>query len=67
MGYTTIKGKKVRTIDVTPTWQSLVPWLLQCIREGGKAGEMAEDQIMHMARVAQAHVDYLKTQKKKKK
>lgn len=64
MGWTIINGKKVRTIDATPTWPSLVPYLLQCIKEGGKAGAIAEEQINHMATVAEAYVQYLNKKKK---
>lgn len=66
MGWTTINGKKVRTIDATPTWPSLVPYLIQCIKEGGKAGSLAEQEFHHMANVAQAHVDHLKKTEKSK-
>lgn len=67
MGYTMINGKRVRTIDATPTWQSLVPYLIQCVKEGGKAGSLAEQEFHHMAMVAQAHVDHLKKDRKIKK
>lgn len=61
------KGQMVNSIDCTPTWSSLVTYLLQCTKEDNpKLREMAEGEFRHMARVADAHVEYLKTQEKKK-
>jgi hypothetical protein len=50
-------GRKVETIDCTPTWESLVPALLACIENGNATSRaFAMGELSRMARIADAYV-----------
>lgn len=53
----------VETIDVTPTWQGILPGLIAIVRNGEtvEAQKTAEAELRKMARLADAHVAYLTT------
>ncbi len=42
-----------QTIDVTPTWEACVPWLVAGLQDGNDKGVKAsKENLLHMARVA---------------
>lgn len=53
----------MKTIDATPTWSAITPWLLAILQEATtkKAREAARKEILRMAEVADRHVKYVGT------
>lgn len=48
---------KVETIDLTPTWEAILPVLLAVITDGTPKGRTeAEAELRRMARIADAYV-----------
>jgi tryptophanase len=49
--------KVIRTIDVTPTWESILPILLMTIENGTSRGrKVAIEELTRMAQIADKYV-----------
>lgn len=48
------------TIDCTPTWSGILPWLAALLKQGGKGEAEAMKHLAHMARVADQYVEFVK-------
>jgi hypothetical protein len=44
---TEMNNEELRTIDITPTWEGLMPVMIALVKEGNK---VAEDELMKLAR-----------------
>jgi hypothetical protein len=55
----------MKTIDITPTWESLVLTMAQLYVEGTsfESRKVAEEELLRMGRIADAYV-YIKKQEK---
>jgi hypothetical protein len=42
-----MNNEELRTIDITPTWEGLMPVMIALVKEGNK---VAEDELMKLAR-----------------
>ena len=51
--------KKPKTIDITPTWQSLAPVMIDIIKTSPtpESTKIAEEELLKMARVADKYVE----------
>lgn len=48
---------QVGTIDITPSWEAVVPIFLALLEDGSEHGkETAKDGLMRMAKLADAYV-----------
>ena len=59
---------EVRTIDLTPTWAGLTPFMLKCLQDEGVPQKTKDDfceEIMSMAKGADAYNDMVREKKKK--
>lgn len=60
------KIKEKKTIDCTPTWESLVPWFISVLEDDSATDEskkIIKQEIRHMAQVADMHVTHVKSRK----
>lgn len=58
-----LENKIIGTIDITPTWESLVPVMLAVLEDEHGSRESRDNMVnhlIHMARVADAYVNHLK-------
>lgn len=56
--------EKVGTIDLTPTWRSLVPMFIMALQSGTPTGQqMAKEQIEIMANIADEYNELVKASK----
>ncbi len=45
----------VETIDLTPTWEGIMPGLIACLQDGtGEGQRMAREELMRLARIVDA-------------
>jgi hypothetical protein len=53
----------MKTIDTTPTWESLMPALVEVAANGttAEARELAAGELLKLARIVDAHIANLKT------
>tara|TARA_R110002012_G_scaffold65275_1_gene171159 strand:+ start:347 stop:529 length:183 start_codon:yes stop_codon:yes gene_type:complete len=42
-----MNNEELRTIDITPTWEGLMPVMIALVKQGNK---VAEDELMKLAR-----------------
>ena len=42
-----MNNEQLRTIDITPTWEGLMPAMIALVKQGNK---VAEDELMKLAR-----------------
>lgn len=43
----------MRSIDATPTWQAILPWLIAAIQDGTEEGQRAaREELARMAKAA---------------
>jgi len=50
-------SKTTQTIDITPTWQAVLPMLLAAHASGSFEGvKAAEEELLRMAKLADAYV-----------
>ncbi len=51
--------KKPKTIDITPTWQSLAPVMIDIIKTSPtpESTKIAEEELLKMARVADKYIE----------
>tara|TARA_R110001583_G_scaffold118380_2_gene269746 strand:+ start:298 stop:480 length:183 start_codon:yes stop_codon:yes gene_type:complete len=42
-----MNNEELRTIDITPTWEGLMPAMIALVKQGNK---VAEDELMKLAR-----------------
>ena len=42
-----MNNEELRTIDITPTWEGLMPVMIELVKQGNK---VAEDELMKLAR-----------------
>ena len=48
----------VQTIDMTPSWEGLLPYLLTLVQDGTiEARRIAMDELRRMAKLADRHVE----------
>lgn len=51
----------MKTIDVTPSWESILPTLLVLLKDGNAEGQAAaERELKRMAQLADSYVKVLK-------
>lgn len=63
---TAAKKQPARTIDCTPTWESLVPWFISVLEDDTATQEsktIIKQEVRHMAQVADKHVAQIKREK----
>ena len=55
-----MNNEELRTIDITPTWEGLMPVMIALVKQGNK---VAEDELMKLARsVDQRNADMYNNQ-----
>ena len=55
-----MNNEELRTIDITPTWEGLMPAMIELVKQGNK---VAEDELMKLARsVDQRNADMYNNQ-----
>ena len=42
-----MNNEELRSIDITPTWEGLMPVMIELVKQGNK---VAEDELMKLAR-----------------
>lgn len=48
----------VQTIDMTPSWEGILPYLLTILRDGTIEGQrLATEELRRMAKLADRHVE----------
>jgi hypothetical protein len=56
------KGKEVKTMDCTPTWEGILPLYLDSIKSGKEPGySAAMEELTRMAQHADKYNEILKT------
>jgi hypothetical protein len=58
--------KQTVTIDCTPTWEGILPWLIAMIEENGHSAQattIAKEQLKKMAQVADKYVESIGKEK----
>lgn len=51
----------IQTINLTPTWEGILPGLLAALTDGGPEGQqIAREELTRMAKIADAYVAKLK-------
>lgn len=50
------KIKAIKTIDMTPTWESVLPIYLMAWTDGNAKGRAAASELQRMARLADLYV-----------
>lgn len=65
--YTMYKGKKVQTIDITPTWINMLPLLIEFVSsDNPEVYGPAKAELIRMAKIADKYVEHSKIKSKLK-
>jgi argininosuccinate lyase len=60
------QNKKQETIDITPTWEQILPVMLQLIKhKDSKVSKPIEKEFLRMAQIADSYVAHVKKQAEK--
>lgn len=68
MKKTVYEGKVVDTIDITPTWEAILPSLIAVIQDGNGDGKrLAIEELRRMATIADKYVELTKEKEEENK